>query len=261
MNSLTSFKARIREISEAKKSDIVLALDPPYGTKNIFDYVMGKIELLSYYSCAIKLNFHVILPLSSTELKKITKSAHDNDLQVIADLKLNDIFDTNKVVIQHLASIGFDSAILNPFIGKNSLISITQYAHSLKFGIIALVYMSHPEAVEGYGALIQSKSNHTKESNSIPLYRSFYNNSVTADVDGVVIGGNRLDVIKEFSHGKTIHLPIYSPGLITQGGNVQKALTSGTNYLIIGRAILESNSPVTTIRTIQDSVLKRNSNF
>lgn len=261
MNSSTAFKERIGSISEAKKTSIVLALDLPYGTKDILDCVFEKIECLSYYCCAIKLNFHVILPLSSNELKKITKSAHDNDLQIIADLKLNDISDTNKVAIQHLASMGFDSAIINPFIGKNNLISVTQYAHSLKFGIIALVYMSHPEAIEGYGALIQSQSLHTKESIPIPLYHSFYNNSVTADVDGVVIGGNRLDVIEEYSKSGESHIPIYSPGLITQGGNVQKALASGANYLIIGRGILESNSPVTTIKTIRDSILNRNSNF
>lgn len=261
MNSSTSFKAKIGGISKAKKSCIVLALDPPFGTKDVFDYVIEKIESLCNYSCAIKLNFHVILPLSSTELKKITNTAHENNVQVIADLKLNDIFDTNKVAIQHLASMGFDCAILNPFIGKTSLISVTQYAHSLKFGIIALVYMSHPDAVEGYGALIQSKSNHPKESFFLPLYRSFYNNSLAAGVDGVVIGGNKLDVIEECSKKGTSPIPIYSPGLITQGGNVQKALASGTDYLIIGRAILESSSPVTTVKTIQDYVLNRNSNF
>lgn len=260
MTSPLSFKERISAISKDKKSSIILALDPPYGTKNIFDYVIEKIESLSTYSCAIKLNFHVILPLSGNQLKKITKCAHANDLQVIADLKLNDIFDTNKVVIQHLATMGFDSTILNPFIGKNSLVSITQYAHSLEFGIISLVYMSHPDAVEGYGALIQSQSDHAVETESLPLYRSFYDNSLIADVDGVVIGGNRLDIIKECSSKgtPTTHIPIYSPGLITQGGNVKDALTYGSNYLIIGRAIIGSNSPVTAISSIRDSISDRN---
>ena len=260
MNSITSFKAKIGSISKSKKSPIVLALDPSYGTKDVLDYVIEKIESLSCYSCAIKLNFHVILPLSSNELKKITNTAHAKDVQVIADLKLNDIFDTNKVAIQNLVSMGFDCAILNPFIGKNSLVSITQYAHSLNFGVIALVFMSHPDAVEGYGALIQSQTSNPEENTPLPLYRSFYNNSLAAGVDGVVIGGNRLDVIEECSKRSDSPLPIYSPGLITQGGNVQKAIASGSNYLIIGRAILESNSPVTTIKAIQNYMLK-NSNF
>lgn len=80
-----------------------------------------------------------------------------------------------------------------------------------------------------------------------------------ANVDGIVIGGNRLDIIKEFSKMGTLQLPIYSPGLITQGGNVERALESGTRYFIIGRAIIESDSPVMTIKTIQNSILDRTS--
>lgn len=262
MNFSLSFKERIDSISEEKRTSIILAIDPSYGTMNVLDYVIQKIKDLSYYSCAIKLNFHVILPLSISDLRKITRTAHDYKLQVIADLKLNDILETNKVVIEHLASMGFDCAIVNPFVGRNSLISITEFTHSLNLGIIALVYMSHPDAVEGYGALIQSplgvKSKNGKNILT-PFYRSFYDNCVEANVDGIVIGGNRLDIIKEFSKMGTLQLPIYSPGLITQGGNVERALESGTRYFIIGRAIIESDSPVMTIRTIQNSILDRTS--
>lgn len=257
MNNSPSFRERINSISEAKRTGIVLAVDPFYGTKDLLEYVLEKIESLSHYSCAIKLNFHVILPLSMTDLKKITKTAHDNEVQVIADLKLNDIFETNKAVVQHLASMGFDCVIINPFIGKNSLKSITQFAHSLNFGIIALVYMSHPDAIDGYGAMVQSIPNTNEKSTLFPLYRSFYKNCLAADVDGVVIGGNRLDIIKEFSNTGISQLPIYSPGLITQGGDVAQALKSGTKYLIIGRAIIESDSPIITIRAIYDSILNK----
>jgi len=257
MNTSTSFKERINSISKDKRTGIVLAVDPLYGTKDIFEYVIEKIESLSYYSCAIKLNFHVILPLSMTDLKEITKTAHDNNVLVLADLKLNDIFETNRSVIQHLASMGFDCAIVNPFVGKTSLVSITQFAHSLNFGIIALVYMSHPDAVDGYGAMVRSPSYANEKNIIFPLYRSFYNNCLAADVDGVVIGGNRLDIIKEFAEIGSSPLPIYSPGLITQGGNVEQALKSGTKYFIIGRAIIESDSPIITIKTIRDTILNK----
>ncbi len=257
MNPHGSFGERIKSISEEKKTNIVLALDPPHKIKDLLDYVIEQIKSLSGYCCAIKINFHLILPLSRTELQKVAKTAHDNKLQVIADLKLNDIFDTNKVVIRQLFSMGFDCSIINPFIGKNSLISITEYAHSLNFGIITLVYMSHPDASEGYGALIQSTHNSQKHDLSTPFYRVFYNNSLSAGVDGIVIGGNRIEVIKEFSSDQKSELPIYSPGLITQGANVSKAVESGSSFLIIGRAILESDSPVDTLKTINYSLSKK----
>jgi orotidine-5'-phosphate decarboxylase len=257
MNFSTSFREKIDSLSEEKNTNIILAIDPSYGTKDLLDYVIQKIEDLSYYSCAIKLNFHVILPLSISDLKKITETAHDYNVQVIADLKLNDIFETNKVAIQHLAYMGFDCAIVNPFIGKTSLISITEFAHSLNLGIIALVYMSHPDAVEGYGSLIQTPSSVNEKNIPTLLYKSFYDNCLTAAVDGIVIGGNRLDIIKEFSNMGTLQLPIYSPGLITQGGNVGQALESGTKYLIIGRAIIESDSPINTIKNLQNSLLNK----
>jgi orotidine-5'-phosphate decarboxylase len=152
MDKYESFANRINKIRRKKNSNIVLAVDPTCEVENIFDYVCHIIDQLHDYVCAIKLNFHVILPLSKIELKKITQIAHEDNLQIIADIKLNDIFDTNKVTIKYLSSSGFDSVIVNPFIGKISLKATVDYAHSLNFGVISLVYMSHADAVEGYGA-------------------------------------------------------------------------------------------------------------
>ncbi|MEM3170697.1 MAG: orotidine 5'-phosphate decarboxylase, partial [Candidatus Nitrosotenuis sp.] len=38
-------------------------------------------------------------------------------------------------------------------------------------------------------------------------------------------------------------LDIYSPGIGTQGGDVQKTLAAGSDYLIVGRSILNSKDP------------------
>ena len=162
MISPNHFQSKIKEISAFKKTKIVLALDPKFQTPNLTEYLSRHISELSRYLCGVKLNFHAILPLSESELKEITQIAHDNQVQVIADLKINDIYDTNKVIIKKLADIGFDCAIVNPFIGRASLISLVEFAHSIDFGIISLVYMSHPDAIESYGASIIT-------SNSTPM--------------------------------------------------------------------------------------------
>ena len=184
MDKYVSFANRINKIRRKKNSNIVLAIDPNFDVENIFDYVCHVIDQLHDYVCAIKLNFHVILPLSKIELKKITQTAHEDNLQVIADIKLNDIFDTNKVTIKYLSSLGFDSVIVNPFIGKISLKATVDYAHSLNFGVISLVYMSHADAVEGYGASLANPDGINKSENSKPVYRIFYENSKSAGVDG-----------------------------------------------------------------------------
>ena len=80
----------------------------------------------------------------------------------------------------------------------------------------------------------------------------FYQNSKESEVDGVVIGGNRLDILKEFSFKKKI--PIYSPGFITQGGDIKSALDCGADFLIIGRAILNSNNPLIELKGIHTMI-------
>ncbi|MDN5844652.1 MAG: orotidine 5'-phosphate decarboxylase [Candidatus Nitrosocosmicus sp.] len=254
MQKYGSFANRISEIKREKRSNIILAVDPTCEVENLSDYVCHIISQLHDYVCAIKLNFHVILPLSKIKLKKITQIAHDFNLQIIADLKLNDIFDTNQITIKCLSSLGFDSVIVNPFIGKISLKSTVDYAHSLNFGVISLVYMSHADAVEGYGASLAIPDGIDKSENSKPVYRIFYDNSKSVGVDGVVVGGNRLDILKELRSKDNDGLPIYSPGILTQGGDIKKALEAGSTYLIIGRAIVNSDSPLNRIKNIYDLI-------
>jgi len=116
MNEYDSFANRINSIKKEKCSNIVLAADPTSDVENLFDYICNIITQLRDYVCAIKLNFHVILPLSKIELKKITQIAHDSNLQIIADLKLNDIFDTNQVTIDYLSSMDIRSLLITSMV-------------------------------------------------------------------------------------------------------------------------------------------------
>lgn len=254
MISSNFFRNKINEIRQLKKTNIVLALDPKFHTPNLMEYLSRHITELSGYLCGVKLNFHAILPLSESELKAIAHIAHENQVQVIADLKINDIYDTNKVIIERLADIGFDCAIVNPFIGQASLISLVEFAHSIDFGIITLIYMSHPDAKEGYGASILSPQPTNGVDKLRRVYEVFYENSLKAQVDGIVVGGNQLDILRELSSEGKPKIPIYSPGLITQGGSIISATKAGTSYLIIGRAIIDSQNPISVLKEILSSV-------
>src|SRR5215212_8435364 len=145
------FFERIARAAIEKKSPIVLALDPrPSDNQRLPEIAARTI-------CAVKMNFHIILPLSASEISAINKLAHSFGLQSIADIKLNDIETTNAIAVDHLTNMGFDAAIANPFIGGDALASLVQKAHKADAGIIALVYMSHPEAKEGFGLEIQGR--------------------------------------------------------------------------------------------------------
>ena len=84
-------------------------------------FVKRRLTLVEKHICAIKINFHLILPLSLSQMSEINDLAHSYGLQSIADIKLNDIISTNEIAIDYLLKMGFDAVIVNPFIGKECI--------------------------------------------------------------------------------------------------------------------------------------------
>ncbi|MDE1842899.1 MAG: orotidine 5'-phosphate decarboxylase, partial [Thaumarchaeota archaeon] len=86
---MSKFRKRMQDSSS--KSLIILAND--LDTTNLATlekHTLQNIKNLGNYLCAVKFNFHVLLPLGEKSMKKINKTAHDMGLQTIADIKLND---------------------------------------------------------------------------------------------------------------------------------------------------------------------------
>jgi orotidine-5'-phosphate decarboxylase len=235
------FRERIAKAAAAKKSPVILALDPPAGRRGLAEFAARTIRAAEQHICAIKMNFHLVLPLSAAEISRINRLAHSHGLQSIADIKLNDIENTNGVAVDHLAKMGFDAAIANPFIGRGALAALVQKAHGLDAGVIALVYMSHPGAKEGFGLEIAGRG----------LYRAFLERAEDAGADGIVVGATQPDVLRQVSG----RLPVYSPGVGAQGGDAEQAIKNGADYLIIGRSIVESRQPARAAKEIHDRIL------
>jgi orotidine-5'-phosphate decarboxylase len=248
MAKLPSFRERIDNSSKYKNSQIVLSLDP-FPRSDLIGFVKAIITLLERHICAIKINFHLILPLSISQISEINNLIHYYELQSIADIKLNDISSTNEIAIGYLLKMGFDAVIVNPLIGKNALQFAVDQAHEMNAGIIALIYMSHPEAKEGFGINVikQAKDNNNNKVTS--MYKLFLDYAYTSQVDGIVVGATQIDILKEISSQKKA--PIYSPGFGTQGGDIKQAAKSGTDYFIIGSSIIGSRDPLTVVKEIQ----------
>ena len=239
---MATFKTRLSKISKSN-GKVILANDYNSSEKNLQNKTIQNIKKLNPYLCGIKLNFHLLLPLSAKDIIKINKTAHDYGLQTIADIKLNDIGNTNRVTTEHLWNLGFDAVIANPIMGLDSLKNLVKSSHKEQKGVITLCHMSAPEAKLSYDMEI-------KMGKKQQLYQLFLNWALTAKVDGIVVGATFPKIIQYCSKQAGKNLSIFSPGVGTQGGNASEVISSGTNYFIVGRTILNAKNPVSEAKEL-----------
>ena len=239
---MATFKTRLSQVSKTN-GKVILANDYNSSEKNLQNKTIQNIKKLNPYLCGIKLNFHLLLPLSAKEIIKINKTAHDYGLQTIADIKLNDIGNTNRVTTEHLWNLGFDAVIANPIMGLDSLKNLVRSSHKEQKGVITLCHMSAPEAKLSYDMEI-------KMGKKQQLYQLFLNWALTAKVDGIVVGATFPKIIQYCSKQAGRNLSIFSPGVGTQGGDASEVISSGTNYLIVGRTILNAKNPTSIAKEL-----------
>ena len=189
----------------------------------------------------------MLLPLGKKEIVRINKAAHQYGLQTIADIKLNDIGNTNQITSKTLWDFGFDAIIVNPIMGPKSLKKIVAQAHKRDKGVIALCHMSAPEAKLSYEINVKL----SKNSNPKPLYQLFLNWVISSKADGIIVGATFPKIIKNCKKTTGKKLDIYSPGVGTQGGDAKKAISNGSNFVIVGRTILNSKDPVYVAKQLQ----------
>jgi orotidine-5'-phosphate decarboxylase len=252
-----SFRAKMERTAKSKKSNIVIALDflyeKPENRNKLFSKAQRILDTVHQYICAVKFNHHLVVPLGTFDgVQKLVKKAHDLGLMAIMDCKVNDIGATNQIIAEYYYAAGFDALIANPFIGwKEGLQPIFEVAHRLQRGVILLVYMSHKGASEGYGqTIIDEKGKYT------PQYVSFAKQALKYEADGAIVGATYPEKVKEVREILGERVPIYSPGIGAQGGEVKNASESGTRYLIVGRAITGADDPAVSARKIRDLARK-----
>ena len=241
---MTKFKTRINQSS--RNSRIILANDYDSTNKKIVSQTIQNIKTLHKFLCGIKLNFHVLLPLGKKEIIRINKTAHQYGLQTIADIKLNDIGNTNHITSKTLWDFGFDAIIINPIMGPKAIRKIVTEAHKRDKGVIALCHMSAPEAKASYEINVKL----SKNSKPKPLYQLFLKWAISNKADGIIVGATFPKIINDCKKITGKKLDIYSPGIGVQGGNAKKAIANGSDFLIVGRTILDSKDPVRTVKQL-----------
>ncbi|MEM3577203.1 MAG: orotidine 5'-phosphate decarboxylase [Candidatus Bathyarchaeia archaeon] len=249
-----SFRAKMEKTAQAKGSNIVLALDFPFekpeNREKLFRKAESVLEAVHPYICAVKINHHLVLPLGLFNgVKKLVDKTHSLGLAAIMDCKANDIGSTNQVIAEYYYAAGFDALIANPFIGwEEGMKPIFDVAQRLGRGVILLAYMSHKGASEGYGQTVIDPETGKKALQ----YILFANKALSWSADGVVVGATYPEKIKEIRQILGEKVPIYSPGIGAQGGEIKTALEAGARYLIVGRAIAQASNPTETAKAIRD---------
>jgi len=253
------YKRTLSASSFVRKSKLIIGLDLTTDMagkdgsavkaekKRLEDEALRIISLTSDNAVAYKINRHLVLPVGLFEgIPRIIDAIHDAGVTAIADIKLNDIGNTNKHIAKYYFDAGFDALIANPLVGmEGGLSSVFEMATLRKRGIITLCYMSHPGAKEGYGLYVSPDGKKSE-----PFYHHFARTARKWDTDGVIVGATQPEKITEVREVLGTEIPIISPGVGAQGGSARAAIDAGADFVIAARSIVEATDPAAAAASI-----------
>ena len=87
------------------------------------------------------------------------------------------------------------------------------------------------------------------------MYQLFLKQAISNGADGIIVGGTYPKIINQCKKISGKKLDIYSPGIGMQGGNAKKVIANGSDFLIIGRTILDSKNPVRIVKQLLSDIL------
>ena len=147
-------------------------------------------------------------------------------LPLIADFKVADIPNTNRLICEAVFSAGFDAVIAHGFVGGDAARACVEVAHNHGGAAYIVAEMSHPGATEYF---------HGGVAEHLAAL------AIACRADGIIAPATRPDRIgrlREIVGEKTI----YSPGVGAQGGDLD-TVARLVDGVIVGRSIYEAENP------------------
>ncbi|KAF5040258.1 Orotidine 5'-phosphate decarboxylase [anaerobic digester metagenome] len=147
-------------------------------------------------------------------------------LPLVADFKVADIPNTNRLICEAVFSAGFDAVIAHGFVGGDAAQACVEVAHNHGGAAYIVAEMSHPGATEYFHGGVAERLAAL---------------AVACRADGIIAPATRPDRIgrlREIVGERTI----YSPGVGAQGGDLD-TVARLVDGVIVGRSIYEAEDP------------------
>ncbi len=198
------------------KSRLIVALDVTDRAEalRIVEQIGGAVD-------AVKVNYPLVLACGLGIIGEIKRHAN-----VIADFKVADIPNTNRLICEQAFGAGADAIICQGFPGKDSVEACVEAAARHGREVFVVTEMSHPGALD----FLQ------------PCALELVDLARTARADGIIAPATRperLALIRK----RAGHLKILSPGVGAQGGDAAAAIAAGADFVIVGRSIYDAADP------------------
>ncbi len=206
-------------------SKLVLAMDF-FDTDFALD-LAGKVGKELF---AIKINWPITMVKGASIITDLSEFS-----RVICDYKIADIPYTNKLIAQKAAEMGAWGIISHSITGSDSLRAVTNVSDELK--VFSVVSMSHPGASEFI----------------YPNMEKLLHMSREAGVYGLIAPGNDYSMLSRIRE-KAGEMKIMTPGVGAQGGSAAEAVRHGADLVIVGRAIYDSEDPVSAVRRFNQEI-------
>jgi len=223
-------KFQMESEAKSKRSRVILALDTTnkcgerLNMGESFEFTQAVLDAARDYIVGIKIGYPLILKLGLEIVSEII----DNFAGVaIADVKLADIDNTNKLIIEELLEADFKGIIAHAFQGKDTLIPVVELLREYDVALFLIASLSNPGAKQ----VFKNAINYVLQT------------GVDLDVTGFIAPATRPDEIRYIREKVGNDFLILSPGIGAQGGKIEEVMESGANYVIIGRSIYCSNDP------------------
>jgi orotidine-5'-phosphate decarboxylase len=200
-------------------TDLILALDVTEKKTALF-----IAETCAPYIDAIKLGYPLILSCGLA----IADEMAEHDLPLIADFKVADIPNTNRLIAEQVFDAGFSSVICHGFTGKDSVLACVETAFDCGGSCYVVAEMSHPGATGFfYGGMAEKIASLAME----------------CGADGIIAPATRPERVK-LMRGIVGTRKILSPGVGAQGGDAD-TVAKFVDGIIVGRAIYNAENPAT----------------
>lgn len=199
-------------------TELILALDVTEKKK-----ALSLAHACAPHLDAIKLGYPLILSCGLS----LARELEDEDLPLIADFKVADIPNTNRLIVEQVFDAGFSSVICHGFTGKDAVQACVDTTSDYGGACFVVAEMSHPGATEFF---------HGETAEHIARL------AMECGADGIIAPATRPDRVR-LLRGIVKNRKILSPGIGVQGG-VADLVAGLVDGIIVGRAIYEAEDPI-----------------